>query len=73
MIPMTIQEQLAKDMIFKRRLLRMSQSQLAERIGSSQAAVARLESAKGNPTADMLQRISTALDTEITIRVRPQR
>ena len=73
LIPMTIQEQLAKDMIFKCRLLRISQAQLATKVGTSQTSIARMERSAGNPTAEMIQRISNALDMELTIRVHPQR
>jgi predicted transcriptional regulator len=70
---MTIQQQLAKEIISKRHLLLMSQSQLAAKVGTSQTAIARMEKCSGNPTAEMIQRISNALDLEMKIFVRPQR
>ncbi len=71
--PMTIQQQLALRIPTKRRLLKLTQAQLAEIVGTSQAAIARLENARGNPTVDLIQRVATALDFELTIYVRPKR
>jgi len=73
LIPMTIQEQLAEKIPFKRRMLKLSQTELANIVGTSQTAIARLENAQGNPTVDLIQRIITALDLELTLFVRPKR
>lgn len=70
--PMTISEQLAYRVRTKRRLLGLTQTQLARLAGTSQAAIARLEHAQGNPTASLMQRVATALDLEITLYIRPQ-
>ena len=42
----------------------LSQTQLAERIGIKQPAVARLEAGEKNPTWETLKRLSEALDIE---------
>ncbi|HVQ43710.1 MAG TPA: helix-turn-helix transcriptional regulator [Candidatus Saccharimonadia bacterium] len=70
LIPMTIQEQVAEHVPFKRRMLRLTQAQLAATIGTSQTAIARLETGRGNPTADLIQRVITALDMDLTLYVR---
>jgi len=72
LVPLTIQEQLALRVRTKRRVLRLSQSELAQKIGTSQTAIARLESGQGNPTTDLIQRVANALDLQLTIHVRPQ-
>jgi len=41
----------------------LTQTQLAEALGTSQSAVARIEQGKQNVSLEMLARIGTALDT----------
>jgi len=72
LIPMTIQQQLARHIKSKRKLLRLTQAELAEQADTSQAVIARIEKAEGNPGADLIQRIITALDFEMVLYVRPQ-
>jgi ribosome-binding protein aMBF1 (putative translation factor) len=48
---------------------RMSQQQLAERLGVKQPQVARLESGLVNPTMDTLLRISERLGIEFTLEI----
>ncbi len=43
----------------------LTQSQLAERVGTSQSAINRIEQGGQNMSLDLLSRISTALDSEI--------
>ena len=43
----------------------LTQAQLAERLGTSQSAVHRIEQGAQNVSLEMLTRISTALDEEI--------
>ena len=45
----------------------LTQRQLAERMGTSQAAIARLESGTRLPTVDTLFRLAAALGVEFTI------
>jgi transcriptional regulator with XRE-family HTH domain len=44
-----------------------TQRQLAANIGIKQAALARIESGRGNPTLHTLLKIAQALDTELKI------
>jgi UDP-N-acetylglucosamine 1-carboxyvinyltransferase len=50
----------------------LTQQQLAERLGTSQSAIARIESGGQNLTLDLLGRLSAALDSEL-ISVGPPR
>jgi predicted transcriptional regulator len=72
LIPYTIQEQLARDISAKRKILRINQAELARKAGTSQAAITRLETGHGNPTANLIQRVINALDLPLTIHVRPE-
>lgn len=49
----------------------LSQTALAKRLGTSQPAVARLESGEHNPTFPTLLRISDALGIELAIDIAP--
>ena len=49
----------------------LSQRDLAERMGTSQAAIARLEAGGVGATLTTLQRAAAALDRQITIELRP--
>jgi transcriptional regulator with XRE-family HTH domain len=49
----------------------LSQRDLAQRLGMKQPQVARLELGEVNPSIETLTRISSQLDIEITIDVRP--
>jgi transcriptional regulator with XRE-family HTH domain len=45
-----------------------SQVELAERAGTKQANISRLESGLSNPSVNFLQKVAKALDTEVSIR-----
>lgn len=45
----------------------LTQKELADRMGTTQSAIARLESGSQMPTLDTLYRLSTVLDIEFTI------
>jgi ribosome-binding protein aMBF1 (putative translation factor) len=49
----------------------LSQRELARRMGTSQAAIDRLEAGGVAATLTTLQRVATALDLEVTIALRP--
>ena len=44
-----------------------TQEELAERAGTKQANISRLENARLNPSVDMLQRVADALGVELTL------
>lgn len=56
-------------MIRKRAEKRMSQAQLARKIGTKQSAIARLESGTYNPSLAMLRKVAKALDGTLKISI----
>ncbi len=59
--------------VTERRLaLGLSQKELAELVGTTQSAIARLESGGRPPRIDTLLRIAEALDCELVVRLRPR-
>ena len=59
---------LADDILRLRMEKGWSQAELAERAGTKQANISRLESGLSNPSVNFLQKVGKALDTEISIR-----
>jgi len=53
--------------IEKRMQKKMTQKELAQKIGTRQSAISRLESGTGNPTIGFLQKVASALDTRVTV------
>lgn len=53
--------------IGKRIEKKMSQKQLARKIGTKQSAISRLESGGSNPSVKFLQKVATALDSRLLI------
>ncbi len=51
----------------------LTQTELAERAGTGQAAIARIESGKAVPKLDLLARIATALGAKLDVRLTPVR
>lgn len=47
----------------------MSQRDLAKKVGTSQAAISRIESMNGNPSLSFLKRISAALGGKLQISI----
>jgi transcriptional regulator with XRE-family HTH domain len=56
----------------QRRARRLSQKELAELVGTTQSAIARLESGGRPPRIDTLLRIANALDCELAVELRPR-
>ncbi|OGM85111.1 transcriptional regulator [Candidatus Woesebacteria bacterium RIFOXYC1_FULL_46_16] len=48
----------------------LTQKQLAERIGTKQSAVARIESGNANPSLDFLKKITSALGSELIVQIK---
>jgi ribosome-binding protein aMBF1 (putative translation factor) len=49
----------------------LSQRELARRMGTSQAAIGRLEAGRVGATLTTLQRVATALGLEVNVELRP--
>lgn len=58
---------LACKLIEARLKRKMSQRDLAKKIGTSQAAISRIEAMNGNPSLAFLKRIAAAFDTKLRI------
>ena len=48
----------------------LTQRQLAEKIGTKQSAIARIESGNANPSFDFLEKITSALGSELIIQIK---
>ncbi|MFD7030150.1 helix-turn-helix domain-containing protein [Streptomyces sp. NPDC059917] len=57
----------AKAVYDRRKALGLSQTQLAERAGLTQAKISRVEGADAVPTLPLLRRLARALDASLTI------
>ena len=65
---------LAKEMILARTRARLSQTQLAQKMGTDQARISRWESGAASPTVETLRRMADATGTELVVRFkRPRR
>jgi transcriptional regulator with XRE-family HTH domain len=62
--------QVAEQVIKERKALGLSQKELAELTGTTQSAIARLESGGRPPRIDTLLRIAEALDCELIVQLR---
>ncbi|TDD85043.1 XRE family transcriptional regulator [Actinomadura rubrisoli] len=63
--------QMIADLVALRKSDGLSQTEVAARMGTSQSAVARLESGHGDVRASTLERYAAAIDRSITWRVNP--
>ena len=63
--------QIAAQVASRRLELGMAQRELAELVGTTQSAIARLESGGRPPRIDTLLRIAAALDCELSVELRP--
>jgi DNA-binding XRE family transcriptional regulator len=63
--------QIAEQVVSRRAELGMAQRELAELVGTTQSAIARLESGGRPPRIDTLLRIAAALDCELHVELRP--
>ncbi|MEK7166376.1 MAG: helix-turn-helix transcriptional regulator [Patescibacteria group bacterium] len=61
--------ELIRSVIDKRMKKRMSQADLAKKIGTGQSAISRLESGEANPSMKFLQKVASALDARLTISI----
>jgi transcriptional regulator with XRE-family HTH domain len=63
---------IAEQVIEQRRARGLSQKELAELTGTTQSAIARLESGGRPPRIDTLLRIAEALDCDLAVELRPR-
>lgn len=60
--------ELARQIIDARIQMKLSQTEIAERIGTKQAAISRIENFTANPSLAFLKRLASALDRTLEIR-----
>ena len=63
---------IAQDVAQRRQELGLSQRELAELVGTTQSAIARLEAGGRPPRIDTLLRIAEALDCDLSVELRPR-
>ena len=63
--------QIASRVATRRGEIGMSQRELAELVGTTQSAIARLEAGGRPPRIDTLLRIAAALDCDLAVELRP--
>jgi len=64
--------QIAGQVADRRRARGLSQAELASLVGTTQSAIARLESGGRPPRIDTLLRIAQALDCDLAVELRPR-
>lgn len=64
--------QIAEQVVDQRKARGLSQRELAELTGTTQSAIARLESGGRPPRIDTLLRIANALDCALAVELRPR-
>lgn len=62
-----VEFQLGCKLIEARLKRNLSQRELAKKVGTSQAAISRIESMEANPSLSLLKRIAAALNTKLQI------
>lgn len=67
------QYQVIGEIIRQRQRRQMTQEQLAQRIGTTQSAVARIEAGKANVTIETLERIAEALECSLSFSLKPRK
>ena len=60
---------IARALIEARAKADLTQAELADRMKTSQSAIARLEGGKGNPSVEMLKRYAEATGTQLRIEL----
>jgi len=64
-----VEYSIISQVIQKRLEKKMSQKQLAEKIGTKQSAIARLEGGNTNPSVAFLEKVSKALGSKLQISI----
>ena len=62
--------QLVSQLIEARVRKGLTQEQLAEKVGTKQSAIARLESGNSNPSLELLEKITKAVDSELLVQIK---
>ncbi len=62
---------LAGEILLLRKQRGLTQKELAEKVGTTQAVISRLESASVKPSLETILKIAEALDAAVDVRLRP--
>lgn len=60
--------ELINTLIEARKTKKLTQAQLASKMGTTQSVISRLEIGRGNPTLEFLKKIAHSLDSHLEIR-----
>lgn len=63
-----VEYQIISDLIKLRNKKKLSQGQLAKKIGTTQSALSRFEMGRVNPSLEFLKKIAEALDVRLSVR-----
>jgi len=63
--------ELARSILTQRLAKGLSQRELAERTGTKQPAISRLEGGIGKPSLSLLEKVAGALDADLVVRLEP--
>ncbi|MEK7521886.1 MAG: helix-turn-helix transcriptional regulator [Patescibacteria group bacterium] len=61
--------QIARQVIGARLKKKMTQGELAKKVGTGQAVISRLEGMSAKPSISLLQRVARALDTKLQLTI----
>ncbi len=64
--------ELIESIVRRRKELEMTQKELADKLGTGQAVISRLEGANISPTLASLVKIAEALDSDLHIELKPK-
>lgn len=64
-----VEYQLARQLIEKRLVKKMSQRELAKKVKTTQAVISRLETMNENPSLSLLKRLAQALGVKVNLQL----
>ena len=67
-----VRRTLVREYIYLRKLKGLTQAEVAERAGISRTNVSRFESGEYNPTLEMMVKLATAMDLDISVTLKPR-
>ena len=68
-----VRKSLVREYTYLRKLKGLTQAEVAERAGISRTNVTRFESGGYNPTLEMLLKLATAMDLDISVTLKPKK
>ncbi len=64
--------QIARALIDARIKKKMTQAEIARKVGTKQPVISRLEGAQGSPSLSLIKRIAKVLDVRLVFRLEPR-